>query len=209
MKLETLVVGPLEENCYVAYDEITLEAFIIDPGAEADRIIALIDTKNLKPKLIVNTHGHWDHIGAVMALKEKYQIPFYLHEDDFEWLKEPLASFFGPSNATEVVVDRTIKNGDEIYLGTKPMRVIHTPGHTKGGCVLWFMNDDIALTGDTLFKGTVGRTDFPGGSYSDILYSIQARLAPLGDECEVYPGHGPKSNMDAEREHNPYMRYDA
>ncbi len=209
MKLETLVVGPLEENCYVAYDEITLEAFIIDPGAEADRIIALIDTKNLKPKLIVNTHGHWDHIGAVMALKEKYQIPFYLHEDDFEWLKEPLASLFGPSNATEVVVDRTIKNGDEIYLGTKPMRVIHTPGHTKGGCVLWFMNDDIALTGDTLFKGTVGRTDFPGGSYSDILYSIQARLAPLGDECEVYPGHGPKSNMDAEREHNPYMRYDA
>lgn len=209
MKLETLVVGPLEENCYVAYDEITLEAFIIDPGAEADRIIALIDTKNLKPKLIVNTHGHWDHIGAVMALKEKYQIPFYLHEDDFEWLKEPLASLFGPSNAAEVVVDRTIKNGDEIYLGTKPMRVIHTPGHTKGGCVLWFMNDDIALTGDTLFKGTVGRTDFPGGSYSDILYSIQARLAPLGDECEVYPGHGPKSNMDAEREHNPYMRYDA
>ncbi len=209
MKLITLVVGPLEENCYIAYDEDSLEAMIIDPGSEADRIASTIDEKGLVPKCIINTHAHWDHIGAVKALKERYNIPFYLHEDDAEWLEEPLASIFGKSAAEGLTVERWLKHGDEFRLGLRPVRIIHTPGHTKGGCVVWFMNDDIALTGDTLFKGTVGRTDFPGGSYPEILKSLQERLVPLGDECEVYPGHGPKSVMSWERAHNPYMRYEA
>ncbi|MDO4281273.1 MAG: MBL fold metallo-hydrolase [Peptococcaceae bacterium] len=209
MKIKTLVVGSLEENCYVVYDPISREAIITDPGDEPEKIIDFIRAENLKPLEIINTHGHWDHIGAVNAIKEAFGIPFYMHEADAEWLTPPLYNLFGNHAEKPPVVDRFIKNGDEFRLGTRPLRIIHTPGHTRGGCVIWYMNDDIALTGDTLFKGTVGRTDFPGGSYEEILESVQIRLAALPDDCVVYPGHGPKSTMEFERAHNPYLRYEA
>ncbi|MEE0511154.1 MAG: MBL fold metallo-hydrolase [Peptococcaceae bacterium] len=209
MKLNTLVVGPLEENCYIVYDENSKKALIVDPGAEAAHIIAMIEKESLQPQLIVNTHGHWDHVGAVAELKEKYGIPFYLHADDEEWLREPLCHLLGQGVAPELTVDHTIDDDTVLMLGDEPLRVIHTPGHTKGGCVLWLENADIAFTGDTLFKGTIGRTDFPGGSYEDILTSVQKKMAVLPDQCVVYPGHGPKSTMAWERAHNPYMRYQA
>lgn len=209
MKLNTLVVGPLEENCYIVYDEESKKALIVDPGAEAAHIIAMIEEESLQPQLIVNTHGHWDHVGAVTELKEKYGIPFYLHADDEEWLREPLCHLLGQGTTSAVTVDHTIDDGTVLMLGDEPLRVIHTPGHTKGGCVLWLENANIAFTGDTLFKGTIGRTDFPGGSYEDILTSVQKKMAALPDQCVVYPGHGPKSTMAWERAHNPYMRYQA
>lgn len=207
MKLHTLVVGPLEENCYIIYDDASKEAFIIDPGADAEQIVAAIDAEGLQPQLIVNTHGHWDHVGAVTALKEKYGIPFYLHAADEEWLREPLCRLLGNGVSSELTVDHYLNDGAVLTLAGEPLRVIHTPGHTKGGCVLWLEGANVAFTGDTLFKGTIGRTDFPGGSYDDILTSVQKKLAPLPDECVVYPGHGPKSTMEWERKHNPYMRY--
>lgn len=209
MKLNTLVVGPLEENCYIVYDENSKKALIVDPGAEAEHIIAMIEKESLQPQLIVNTHGHWDHVGAVAELKEKYGIPFYLHADDEEWLREPLCRLLGQGTTPAVTVDHTIDDGTVLMLGDEPLRVIHTPGHTEGGCVLWLEKADVAFTGDTLFKGTIGRTDFPGGSYEDILTSVQQKLAALPDQCVVYPGHGPKSTMAWERAHNPYMRYQA
>ena len=209
MKLKIMAVGPLEENCYIIYDETTREACFVDPGAEEARLIAFIEKEGLTPRFIVNTHGHWDHIGAVQALKEKYDIPFYLHAADAEWFQEPLCSLFGESKADRIAVDKTIDDGDTLTLAGETIRVIHTPGHTKGGCVFWCEAGDVAFTGDTLFKGTVGRTDFPGGSYEAILESVQTKLAPLSDSCIVYPGHGPKSNMAWERAHNPYMRYQA
>lgn len=209
MKLNTLVVGPLEENCYIVYDENSKKALIVDPGAEAAHIIAMIEKESLQPQLIVNTHGHWDHVGAVAELKEKYGIPFYLHADDEEWLREPLCRLLGQGAAPTVTVDHTIDDGTVLMLDDEPLRVIHTPGHTKGGCVLWLEKADVAFTGDTLFKGTIGRTDFPGGSYEDILMSVQQKLTALPDQCVVYPGHGPKSTMAWERAHNPYMRYQA
>ena len=209
IKVETLVVGPLEENCYVIYDDAFKEALIIDPGAESQTIIARLTALGVTPAAIVNTHGHYDHVGAVAALQARYKVPFYLHPDDVEWLREPLASLFGQNGAQGIDDARPLQEGAVIEASGVTLRVIHTPGHTKGGCVFWCEAGDVAFTGDTLFKGTVGRTDFPGGSYEAILESVQIKLAPLSDSCIVYPGHGPKSNMAWERAHNPYMRYQA
>ena len=144
MKLNTLVVGPLEENCYIVYDENSKKALIVDPGAEAAHIIAMIEKESLQPQLIVKTHGHWDHVGAVAELKEKYGIPFYLHADDEEWLREPLCRLLGQGTTPAVTVDHTIDDGTVLMLGDEPLRVIHTPGHTKGGCVLWLEKADVA-----------------------------------------------------------------
>ena len=209
MKLKILVVGPLEENCYIIYDEESREAFIVDPGAEPERIVDFLDKERLQPAFIANTHGHWDHVGAVGALKEKYGVPFYLHADDGKWLEEPLCDLFGKSSAKGLLVDQKLVDGETIAFCGDTIHVIHTPGHTEGGCVLWLEKTGAAFTGDTLFKGTVGRTDFPGGSYEAILESVQQKLAVLPDDCAVFPGHGPKSDMAWERAHNPYMRYKA
>lgn len=209
MKLKIMAVGPLEENCYIVYDEASRDAFVVDPGDEAERIAGFIDKEGIAFKFIINTHGHWDHVGAVAALKEKYGVPFYLHAADEEWLREPLTSLFGESTADNLTVDHHIEDGDTLAFAGSEIQVLHTPGHTKGGCTLWLKDQDVAFTGDTLFKGTVGRTDFPGGSYDEILASVQKKLAVLPDSCTVFPGHGPKSDMAWERAHNPYMRYQA
>lgn len=207
--MKIMAVGPLEENCYVVYDENSRQAMVVDPGDEAERIIAFIDKEKLVPQFIINTHGHWDHIGAVQALKDRYGVPFYMHQADAEWFQEPLCSLFGENKSGCLAVERTINDGDEIDFAGQILRVIHTPGHTKGGCVLWMESMNAAFTGDTLFKGTVGRTDFPGGSYEEILESVQKKLALLPDSCTIFPGHGPKSEMAWERAHNPYLRYKA
>ena len=209
IKVETLVVGPLEENCYIIYDDAAREAIVIDPGAESQTIIARITALGVTPAAIVNTHGHWDHVGAVAALQAQYGVPFYLHPHDVEWLREPLASLFGQNGAQGIDGAKPLAEGETIACGGVTLQVIHTPGHTRGGCVLWCKDANVAFTGDTLFKGTVGRTDFPGGSYEAILASVQEKLAPLADSTVVYPGHGPKSTMAWERAHNPYMRYQA
>lgn len=206
MKIATLVVGPIEENCYIVFDEASKEAIIIDPGAEADVIIECIRDNGLHPQMIVNTHGHNDHVGAVAAIKQAFHIPFCMHSDDEEWLHAPLSEMLQLHGGDGLVIDIPLTDRKVVRGAATAFTVIHTPGHTRGGCVLFFQNEKVAFTGDTLFKGTVGRTDFPGGSFDAICDSVRNKLAVLPDDCILYPGHGPKSTMGFERAHNPYVR---
>lgn len=206
MKILTIVVGPLEENCYIVYDEKNKEAIIFDPGDEAEKIIKIVDTHQLKPISIVNTHGHFDHVGAVSTLKKSWQIPFYMHTADAPLLDASKRRMFRVMAHDDITIDGTLSDGEWLHVGNGACLVIHTPGHTKGGCVFYFKDDEFAITGDTLFKGTVGRTDLEGGDYAEILHSVQRKLSALSDACVIYPGHGPKSTMAFERMHNPYLR---
>lgn len=206
MKIATLVVGPIEENCYIVFSEASRNAVIIDPGDEAQSILHCIQENGLHPQMICNTHGHNDHVGAVQALKNTFDIPFCMHPLDEEWLHAPLSDMLQVAGGQGLSIDQALSDGQILHAADTTMHIIHTPGHTKGGCVLYFPNEKVAFTGDTLFKGTVGRTDFPGGSFEAICDSVQNKLKSLPDECLLYPGHGPKTTMGFERAHNPYLR---
>jgi hydroxyacylglutathione hydrolase len=206
MKIATLVVGPIEENCYIVFNEDSKNAVIIDPGDDAPSILDCIHENGLHPQMICNTHGHNDHVGAVAALKQEFDIPFCLHPLDEEWLHAPLADMLQLAGGRGLTIDHALADGQVLQGADTTIQIIHTPGHTRGGCVLYFPNENVAFTGDTLFKGTVGRTDFPGGSFEAICDSVQNKLKTLPDDCVLYPGHGPKTNMGFERAHNPYVR---
>ncbi|MFM9413773.1 MBL fold metallo-hydrolase [Peptococcus simiae] len=207
MRVEPLVVGPIEANCYLVYAEDSKEAAIIDPGADGRRIIAEIDRLGLSPKMVINTHGHYDHVGANDDVAGHFDIPVYIYRDDAGMLGSQ-QDFFGMQVHTRAA-DREMTDGDKIPLAGQEITVIHTPGHTRGGCVLYLEKEGIAFTGDTVFKGTVGRTDLDGGSFEEIVASVQKRLADLPDDTVLYPGHGPKTTLAFERQHNPYFRWEA
>ncbi len=200
-------VGPFRENSYVLGDPVSREAVLVDPGDEPEAIEALLKREGLEARYILNTHAHIDHVGAVDHLQRKLGLPFYLHPGDQEWLESlPLQGrMFGVPTSAIPKVDRWIADGDVFELGSKRIRVIHTPGHTPGGCCLWIEDDRILITGDTLFAGSIGRTDFPGGSHEQILDSIRGKLFPLGDDVTFYPGHGPPSTLGKERIDNPFV----
>ncbi|MCD5390691.1 MBL fold metallo-hydrolase [candidate division NPL-UPA2 bacterium] len=206
MFIKSMVVGPLEANCYLVTDEETKEAIIIDPGAEGEKIRRLIEKGGLVPAYIVNTHGHIDHIGANGYLKEKLKdIKISIHPADAQMLINPLqnlASFAGEVNHSPQA-DLMLEDGYEINLGKLSLKVIHTPGHTPGGICLAI--EGKVFTGDTLFAGSVGRTDLPGGSMDSLCRSIREKLLTLPDETIVYPGHGPLSTIGRERENNPFV----
>lgn len=203
MDIKTLIVGPIQENCYIASHPQSKEAVVIDPGDEADMIIDYIREHALKVKYILLTHGHHDHIGAVAEVKKITEALVAIHADDQAMLTDM------DKNLGDIALepaDMILHNNDVLSFGEYHLRVIYTPGHTRGGCCFYEATEKICFTGDTLFKGTVGRTDLYGGDYGAILVSVRERLSIVADDCTIYPGHGPDSTMAYERKVNPYVR---
>lgn len=206
MKYENVIVGPLETNCYLIYCEETLECAVMDPGAEPEKIIRAINELNLKPVVLINTHGHVDHVGANKDIKEKYDIPLLMHSADVPMLKNILQSGLGLllGAKSSPLPDRLLLEGDEIKIGTSSLQTIYTPGHSPG--CLCFLRDDLLFSGDTLFCGGVGRTDLPGGSWEKMMDSIKNKVLILPDKTIVLPGHGPHTTVGQERAMNPFIR---
>jgi len=205
MRYEIVVVGPLETNCYLVYCEESRACAIVDPGAEPGKIIAAVAGLELKPALILNTHGHVDHIGANRDMKDKYSVPLYLHAADAAMLEVgehiELSLLLGAKDSPPP--DRLLVDGDTIQVGRVSLKVIHTPGHTPGS-VCFLVGPDL-LAGDTLFRRSVGRTDLPGGSWETLLFSIQDRLYALPADSVVHPGHGPSTTIGEEMRANPFV----
>ncbi|MCX5688042.1 MAG: MBL fold metallo-hydrolase [Candidatus Omnitrophica bacterium] len=201
MFIKKIVVGPLESNCYLAGDEDTKEIYIIDPGGDYKKINSVIDKNSLKPKAIINTHGHGDHIGA----NKEFGIPVWIHSLDADFLTDSsknLSGVFGFFLKTKAA-SRLLKDGDILDIGKYNLEVIHTPGHTPGSICL--KTARIIFTGDTLFCEGVGRTDFAYGSQEDIISSIKEKLFTLDDDYVIYPGHGPSSTIRNEKINNPFI----
>jgi len=205
MKYELVVVGALETNCYLVYDEETRECAVIDPGADPEKIISTIAELELKPVIVLNTHGHVDHIGANSDIVQKYAIPLAMHAADTGMLQVSdyieLSLLLGARNSP--APDRLLAEGDEVAVGRTSLRVIHTPGHTPGSIGL--VHGGFLFSGDTLFCGGVGRTDLPGGSWKDLERSIRERILTLPEETVVLPGHGPHTTVEQERSSNPFL----
>lgn len=203
-KIIKLVVGQLQENCFILFDE-DKNAFVVDPGGSSENIIEAIEKNSLSIKYILLTHGHFDHVGAVAALVKKYKAPVYLSKEDRAFLESPKevrASAFGMQiEAAEV--DVFVKEGDEIPFSEGNIKVIETPGHTLGSVCYLFEN--YLFAGDTLFNGSIGRTDFPESDHSLMVESLK-KLKKLDDEIYVLSGHGPESQISYEKMANPYLR---
>jgi glyoxylase-like metal-dependent hydrolase (beta-lactamase superfamily II) len=206
MKVEMVVVGALETNCYLVYCEKTLECAVVDPGADPEKIFRAIADKNLKPVTLINTHGHVDHIGANKDIKDRFDVPLLIHEADVPLLQNALLSeiafLLGAQASPDP--DSFLREGDEIRFGESRLQVLHTPGHSPGSVSL--KGEGLLLSGDTLFCGGVGRTDLPGGSWDELVRSIQERIFTLDGQTRVYPGHGPSTSVDQEKNANPYVR---
>jgi hydroxyacylglutathione hydrolase len=208
MIFEHLTVGPLQCNCFILGDVATGEAIVVDPGDEADRILAQVRRHRLTVKAIVQTHAHFDHVGASGPLGEATGAQICLHRDD-TFLYDNLAmqaKLFGVPVPQAAPVSRWYDHGEEVKAGGLALSVIHTPGHTPGSVCLRMAIEGVLFSGDTLFCGSIGRTDLWGGSYEQIMTSIKERLLILPDETVVYPGHGPETTIGDERRSNPFVQ---
>jgi hydroxyacylglutathione hydrolase len=192
MIVKCFAVGWLSTNCYVIGCEETREAAVIDPGmeskAEAEPIMDFIKQNSLQIRYIINTHGHPDHVAGNTFMKEATGAPILIHE----------------SNSEHVQADRKLHDGDTLQVGTLKLKVLHTPGHTPDGISL--LVDNTVFTGDTLFAGSIGRSDFAGGSFQELINSIKTKLLPLPDNFKVYTGHGPATTIGDEKRHNPFLQ---
>jgi len=203
-----LPVGPLQCNCSIIGDEAIREAMVIDPGDDIEDILAIINEHNLKVKQIVITHAHIDHVGGAMKLRAQTGAPILLNQNDYALLKilDVQAAWLGMRSPGEVEIEHDLKDGEKIETGHLSANVLHTPGHTEGSVCLYFPAEKVLIAGDTLFAGSIGRTDLPGGSYQKIMRSLHDRVLVLPDETIVIPGHGPTSTIGDEREGNPFLK---
>ncbi len=205
MILKMLAVGPLATNCYILGDQESKEAVVIDPGGDFEDIAGQLRESDLKVKYIVLTHAHFDHTDALAQLKAATGAEVLIHALDADMLCSAgqAQPFTLESGREPCRADRTIKEGDRIKFGRHVLEVLHTPGHTRGGISL--VTDKMIFVGDTLFSGSVGRTDLPGGSFQELMASIKNKLLTKADDCLVYPGHGPASTIGEEKRHNPFL----
>ncbi|MDP3062402.1 MAG: MBL fold metallo-hydrolase [Chloroflexota bacterium] len=208
LEVHAIVVAPLMENTYLVADQETRDCLVVDPGSEPERILAEIQRLRVRVALIVNTHGHVDHIGAVAALAQATGAPYAIHSADVPLLQNAgsgvIATSMFPGFQLPPKPDRTLADGDTLSAGGLSFTVLETPGHTPGSVCL--LGHGIVLTGDTLFRGSIGRYDLPGGDGQRLMASIRAKLLPLPDETVVYSGHGPESTIGREKRYNPFLR---
>jgi len=204
---EILPVGPLRCNCSVIGDETTREAMVIDPGDDVENVLALIAKHNFQVKQIVITHAHIDHVGGAMKLRAATGAPILLNQNDYTLLKmlDVQAAWIGMKNPGKVEIDNTLGQADTVRAGSLTANVIHTPGHTEGSVCLYFPAENKLIAGDTLFAGSIGRTDLPGGSMEKIINSLHEKVLALPDDTLVVPGHGPLTTIGEERESNPFL----
>jgi hydroxyacylglutathione hydrolase len=208
MQLAAIPVTPFQQNCSVLWCESTRQAAVIDPGGELDRILAFVAAQGLQLVKILLTHAHVDHAAATAELAERCQLPIEgPHRDDDFWIQglPAAAAQFGFPPARSFVPGRWLQDGDEVAVGEVRLQVIHCPGHTPGHVVFYSAADQVAVVGDVLFAGSIGRTDFPRGNHADLVRSIRDKLFPLGDQVQFLPGHGHMSTFGAERRSNPYV----
>jgi glyoxylase-like metal-dependent hydrolase (beta-lactamase superfamily II) len=202
------VVGPFAENTWLVADTATRDAILVDPGGELDRVLALCRPEGFRVTRIVLTHGHVDHVAGVAAAQERLGVPCQLHALDAEWaaLAPRQAEMFGFDETFAAPrIDHHHEHGETFQVGGEEARIIHTPGHSRGSCCIAFPAARVVVTGDTLFAGSVGRTDLPGGDFEALERSIQDRLFPLGDDVRFFPGHGPAGVLGDERRTNPFV----
>lgn len=205
---EVLPVGPLQCNCSIIGDEKSREALVIDPGDDIEQILQIVRTHKLQVKQIVITHAHIDHVGGAMKLRSALGAPILLNQNDYALLKmlDAQAAWIGMASPGKVEIDHSVTQSDTIKAGNLTGEVLHTPGHTEGSICLYFAPEKTLIAGDTLFAGSIGRTDLPGGSFEKILHSIHNQVLALPDETIVIPGHGPATTIGQERETNPFLQ---
>lgn len=209
MILQTLRVGPLAVNCYLVGDDNSCEIFVIDPGGDVSKIVELLGQLRVRVAAIVLTHAHFDHVMGVAGLKNETGAPLLVGTDEAQILTsvEGQAKFFGLAiEELPLAPDRYLKGGETIRAGATEFQVIATPGHTPGGICLWSETEKILFSGDTLFRGSIGRSDFPGGSMPALLHSIHTKLLTLPPETRVYPGHGAATTIGEEKMLNPFLK---
>jgi hydroxyacylglutathione hydrolase len=205
---EILPVGPLQCNCSIIGDDTSREAMVIDPGDDIADILSIIEKHKLKVKQIVITHAHIDHVGGAMKLRAATGAPILLNQNDYTLLKmlDLQADWIGMQSPGKVEIDHSLGEKDTVQAGSLLANVIHTPGHTEGSICLYFPAEKKLIAGDTLFAGSIGRTDLPGGSFDKIMRSLHDKVLALPDETAVVPGHGPLTTIGAEREGNPFLK---
>jgi hydroxyacylglutathione hydrolase len=208
MLIETFPVGPLQCNCTILGDKETGEAIVIDPGDEIGRIERRLNENGLRLRQILITHAHIDHVGGALKLKHLTGAPIFMNENDIALLRSMAmqAAWLGVAPPETAPPDESLREGQTVGLDRFPAQVLHTPGHTQGSICLHFASMKLLVAGDTLFAGSIGRTDLPGGNYPQIIDSIRSKLLVLPDETRVLPGHGPETSIGRERAANPFLQ---
>lgn len=206
MIVETLVVGMIQANCYLLADEASGEAVVVDPGGDTPVVLRALAARKWKPVAIVATHGHFDHVEGLAGMKEATGAPILLHRDDLPLVQgmRGQGALFGIQVGDAPPPDRFVADGDEIRFGAHALKVLHTPGHSRGSVSLAI--DGHVFVGDLLFAGSIGRTDLAGGDYDTLIDSVRQKIFTLPDATRVYPGHGPATTVGYEKRTNPFFR---
>ncbi len=203
VEVRSVVVGPLEGNCYLIKCDEAGTGVIIDPGDEPDRIVHAVTQAQLKPEAILLTHGHIDHANAAAALKERFGCPVYIHPGDRDMVERGESPVLWGLVRNHCAIDNEVADGEEIAVGETRLSVLHAPGHTSGS--VCYMVGSLLFSGDVLFRGSIGRTDLPGGSEAEMMNTLKTRIGVLEGSTLVYPGHGPETTIEHEKKFNPFL----
>ena len=207
MRIQSLCLGMVQTNCYILMNADTKEAVIVDPPENADAIERRVTVMGAKPVAVLLTHGHFDHIMAAKEIRERYGIPVYAHEKEESLLEDPSLnlSVMAGTGSYSMKADVLVKDGDEPEIPGFNVKVLHTPGHTAGSCCYYFPEDKVLISGDTLFYGSCGRTDFPTSSGRDMRESLRRLVNELPEDTAVYPGHDSQTTIANEKRFNPFV----